>query len=517
MKTAESHLPIPANAGRGKTLVLFASVFIVVCAVVYFAAKGQIVLLLAGGVALAASYGLFRSPELATLVFAFMLYTNMPVVGVQVHHVPTIVAAASSLLLVLPLANYLIRRRERLLGDRAFFLILIYFVTFIASTLFAKDMTIAFNEIGNFLLEGLVLYYLLINVIRELPTLKRTIWTLLLAGSFLGGLSLFQEVTRTYNNSYGGFAQKNEDLDMDQVNFEEYGGSRRAGGPFGKENRYAQIMVVIFPLALCMFYIAPSRKLRFLALAAAGLILGGIVLTFSRGAFVTLAAMMVIIIFLRYVRPAQALVGAALLVVAIIVALPEYVERIRTVGNLSNLASRGDGAIEADGSLRGRFAQNLAAIVVFLEHPVLGVGPGQFAKFYSQRYGNEIGTKRLHSNRRAHNLYLEIAADMGIIGLTAFMMIPLFIVHRLWQIRRRLRTIRPDLAHLATAILLGIVGYFGTATFLQLSYQRYYWFLIALAGAAIRIFDLELAASSPQGKHVSKDERFAESETIPHK
>jgi O-antigen ligase len=517
MKTVESSMPVSAHAGRGKTLVLLASVFTVVCAVIYFASKGQIVLLLAGGVALAASYGLFRSPELATLVFAFVLYTNMPVVGVQVHGVPTIVAAASSLLLVLPLANYLIRRRERLFADRAFLLILVYFVAFIAAALFAKDMTIAFNEIGNFLLEGLVLYYLLINVIRELPTLKRTIWTLLLAGGFLGGLSLFQEMTRTYDNSYGGFAQKNEDLDMDQVNFEEYGGSRRAGGPFGKENRYAQIMVVIFPLALCMFYIAPSRKLKFLALAAAGLILGGIVLTFSRGAFVTLAAMMVIIVFLRYVRPVQALGGAALLVLAIIVALPEYVERVSTVGNLSNLASRGDGAIEADGSLRGRFAQNIAAIVVFLEHPILGVGPGQFAKFYSKKYGNEVGTKRLISNRRAHNLYLEIAADMGIIGLTAFMMIPLFIVRQLWQLRRRLRTIRPDLAHLATAILLGIFGYFGTATFLQLSYQRYYWFLIALAGAAIRILGVELAASSPPKNHLLKDERVAEGENIPHK
>jgi O-antigen ligase len=217
------------------------------------------------------------------------------------------------------------------------------------------------------------------------------------------------------------------------------------------------------------------------------------------------------------VRPVQALGGAALLVLAIIVALPEYVERVSTVGNLSNLASRGDGAIEADGSLRGRFAQNIAAIVVFLEHPILGVGPGQFAKFYSKKYGNEVGTKRLISNRRAHNLYLEIAADMGIIGLTAFMMIPLFIVRQLWQLRRRLRTIRPDLAHLATAILLGIFGYFGTATFLQLSYQRYYWFLIALAGAAIRILGVELAASSPPKNHLLKDERVAEGENIPHK
>jgi hypothetical protein len=56
-----------------------------------------------------------------------------------------------------------------------------------------------------------------------------------------------------------------------------------------------------------------------------------------------------------------------------------------------------------------------------------------------------------------------------------------------------LRDIRPDLAHLATAILLGIFGYFGTATFLHLSYQRYYWFLLGLAGAALQVFSAETA------------------------
>ncbi len=509
MKTAESTLPIPAHAGRGKTHILIASVLALVGAAIYFASNGQIDLLLAGVVALAASYVLFRSPELATLAFAFILYTNMPVVGVQVHGVPTIVAAASSLLLVLPLANYLIRRHEGLIADKGLLFISFYFVALMVSAMFANDMTVALNEIGNFLLEGMVLYFLIINVIRELPTLKRTIWTLLLAGSFLGGLSLFQEVTRTYDNSYGGFAQKNEDLDMAEVNFDEYGGSRRAGGPFGKENRYAQVMVVIFPLALCMFYIAPSRKLKFWALAATGLILGGIVLTFSRGAFVTLAVMVTIIVFLRYVRPMQALAGIALLVSAVMVALPEYVERVRTVGNLSNLASRSDGAIEADGSLRGRFAENVAAIVVFLEHPVLGVGPGHFAKFYSEKYGNEVGTKRLTSNRRAHSLYLELAADMGAVGLIAFMAVPLFVAHRLWQMRRRMRENRPDLAHLATAILLGIFGYFGTAIFLHLSYQRYYWFLLGLAGAALQVFSAETARDASVKSNEEQTDKHA--------
>lgn len=474
---------------------MFAAALALIGAVAYFASRDQMPALLVGFVALLAVYALFKKPEFATLVFAFILYANLAVIAVQFYHVPQIVAAGVSGLLVLPLANYLMVRHERLIFNSGFFLAIIYGLALVAASLLARDMNIAINELGNFATEGLILYFLLINVIRELRILKRIIWTLLLVGSILGGLSLFQEATKTYDNNYGGLAQKSDDIDMEEVDFSAYGGSRRAGGPIGKENRYAQMMVVIFPLALCMAYIEPTRKMKLLALAAAGLTLGGIVLTFSRGAFVTLAGMLLITVFLKYVRPMQALGGLALLVIVIIAALPEYVERVSSVANLSSLARQdAEGSREADGSLRGRFAENLAAVRVFMEFPILGVGPGHYAKFYSAKYGNEVGTKRLISNRRAHSLYLEMLADTGLVGMTAFMTVAFVVTRQLWQARRRFASARPELAHLATAFILGIFNYFGTALFLHLSYQRYYWFLMALAGAALLIFEKESAA-----------------------
>ena len=496
MKTIASPSTAAVHSDAGKKLLIFIAVFTLIGAVAYFVSKDQTILLIGGVVALCAGYSLFKKPELATLVFAAILYANLAVIGVQLYHVPQIAAAGVSGLLVLPLANYLLVRREKLLFNTGFFLALLYGAALVAASLLARDMNIAMNELGNFFAEGLILYFLLINVIRELHALKRVIWTLLLVGSVLGALSLLQETTKTYENNYGGLAQKSNDIDMADVKLDEYGGSRRAGGPLGKENRYAQIMVVIFPLALCMAYIEPARKMRLLAIAAAGLILGGIVLTFSRGAFVTLAGMMLIMIFLRYIRPTQALGGMALLVMAILTVLPEYVERVSSVTNLSSVVAQdSEGTREADGSLRGRFAQNLAAIRVFFEHPFLGVGPGHFAKFYSARYGNEVGTKRLISNRRAHSLYLEMLADTGLAGTLTFMTVVVVVVRRLWQARRRFAQTRPELSHLATGLILGIFNYFGTALFLHLSYQRYYWFLMALAGAALLIFEKEANAT----------------------
>jgi O-antigen ligase len=473
-------------------LLLAASLFLFIGVVAYFVSQDQIAMVMLGGVALVMAYFLFRSPDLATLIFVFVLYTNLAAVATAFHRVPTVVASLSFLLPALPLAYYVFRQHQRVVFDRPLYLMLLYLAALVATSILALDMALAFNLILSFLLEGMIVYFLTINAIRTLPTLKRVMWVLLLACSVLGGITLFQELTHTYENNYGGFAQRREDLDVDEVDFDEYSGSRSAGGPFGGENRYAQIMVVIVPIAMYFFLTDRSRKAKVLSAGAGALILSGILLTFSRGAFVTLVVLGIIMIFLGFIRVRKALLGLVVCVLLMSVALPEYFEQVSSVGGLSSLATQQSNEIRSlDGSFRGRYAQILAAIRAFSEHPLAGVGPGHFPRFYARRYGNEVGTKFLRGNRRAHNLYLEIAADMGILGLVTFMSIVGFIVYRLWQVRRRLAQSRPDLAQLATAMILCILGYMGTAMFLQLSYQRYYWFLLALAGATLQVVKSE--------------------------
>jgi len=499
MKTSENQLSVSSLESRSRMLFVLAAVALALCAVVYLIARDQAVIMLGLGVAAIIGYCLFRWREGATLLFVFILYANLAVVAVEFHGVPKVAAAAVSLILALPLANYVFIQRQRLIFDRTCLLMLIYLAALVVSSLLVKDIKLALIELANFLIEGLILYFLMINVVRTLSMMKRVIWVLLMACTLMGGLSLFQEVTHTYDNSYGGLAQRRDDLDMGKVNFDEFSGSRRAGGPTGTENRYAQILIVILPLAAWQAYNSPSRKAKLFAATAGALTLSGIMLTFSRGTFVTLTLMVIIAMFLRYVRPSKVFGLGFALVLVVSIAMPEYITRVSTVGGLSELfGKREQGSRELDGALRGRFAENIGALNVFLDHPLVGVGPGQFGKFYSRTYGNEVGTKRLVSNRRAHSLYFEMAAETGVLGLAAFMTVALATMFRLWQARRQWLHIRPDLAHLATAFLLSMIAYLGTAMFLHLAYQRYYWFLLALAGAAIRIFRNEPMQEAPE-------------------
>ncbi len=475
----------PQNSSKKTFFVL--GLLLLVAITVVAAWQEQIILVLGGVLALLGGIYLYQKPELATVVFASVFYSNAAVLAYQFHGVPQIVAAAVPLLLGLPLAYYIFVRREGIVFDRVLLLMSVYLLSLILATLAAKDVVLGLNEIGNYFLEGVVLYFLVLNVIRNLTTLQRVFWALVFVCSLLGALSIFQELTNTYDKNYWGFAQRKKSIDFEELDYEEYSGAKRAEGPVGEQNRYAQIMVVVLPLALYLFMTARTPRRKWLALAGAGLTLAGVLLTFSRGTFLALGLVFFLIMCLGYIRPRHALAGGLALVVVVALALPDYINRVVGLLDIAKLQTASSDTRTLDGSLRGRFAQNLAALYVFADYPLVGVGPAHFSKFYVLRYGNAVGTKYLRGERRAHNMYLEQAANTGMIGFAAFMAIVLFILWRLWRARQHFRFYHPNLANLATALGLSIISYLATAVFLHLSYQRYYWFLLALAGATLQI------------------------------
>jgi O-antigen ligase len=123
---------------------------------------------------------------------------------------------------------------------------------------------------------------------------------------------------------------------------------------------------------------------------------------------------------------------------------------------------------------------------VFLDHPTIGVGPGMF-KAYSEEYGNQDALRRIETGRRAHSLYLEIAAENGAIGLALFLAALLLTLIGLAGARRANLGHDPELADLATAYLLALVCYLSTGIFLHLAYMRYFYLVLALGGAVAHV------------------------------
>jgi putative inorganic carbon (hco3(-)) transporter len=425
--------------------------------------------------------GLLTRPRAATLLFVGVLYINLPVIAVQFYGVNSLVALGAPLLLLgIPFVSYLVIRRQPPVVTAAFPWMVAYLVVLLLSAAMSTDAEGAAESVASFATEGLVLYLLATNAIRDWPTLRLSVIVLLLVGAVLGTLSVYQEATQTYSNPYLGLAQTRATDPNEPVGADE---SERKGGPIGEVNRYAQIMLVLLPLAAFAVKSAGSVTGRLVAGAAGAAIFAGMLLTYSRGTAVAFVVLIGVAVAVRFVRLRHVALVGAVLVALVLVLAPRYVERVASLADLQELVS--EESVASDGAIVGRATSNLASLGVFLEHPFFGVGPGRYAADFSQRSANELGLRFFEESRRAHSMPLEVAADTGLAGVVTLGGVFGATIFGLWRARRTWLTRDPQRAALATALILAVIGYLLTSLFLHIAYMRYLWLLMALANSAI--------------------------------
>ncbi|GAB4340003.1 MAG: hypothetical protein Kow0037_25550 [Calditrichia bacterium] len=433
-------------------------------------------------------------PHWATLFTLFVIYSNINVIAYKFHGVPLIIAGSLWLALLIPFAVYIFFLKRELRIDYIFLLMLVYLATLLLSMTVAKDKSLAWEWIFTFILEGLVLYFLFLNTIRTRQHLVSAIWLLLLTGAILGALTLYQDLTGDFTNDFGGLAQRDLRFGLDNY---EYSRDRdqiklayRAFGNIGDPNHFARILIIILPLGFFRILAEKRFLSKMLAFTFTMLILSGILLTYSRGAFLTICIMGAIMVGLKYIKWHQVVLGLFLLAIGTIVFAPGYLQRIDTIKGIKGIFSK-KAAAQSDEVILNRTTEMLAAFHVFLDHPIIGVGPGQFIHFYSLDYMNnpDIAYKHFKVKRAAHSFQAEMAAELGLLGFIAFHLSVFYALLRMWTARRKWVTRDPEIAGTLTGLILGIIGYFGTSLFLSFVYQRYYWVYLALCGAILQIIE----------------------------
>jgi len=452
-------------------------------------AINQAIIAIGIGLGLLVMLAILARPNLATLLVVFILYTNAAVIAVHFHNVPSLIGGALPALLVFPLASYVIVRREKLVMSPILLPIFLFFAVQVAGTLFAEYRYEATNNLITFILEGLGIFFLITNVVRTPRMMRQATWALLLAGGFIGALSVYQQFTHTFQNNYWGFAQ----MSFAQINtgVETINGAvtaPRLAGQIGEKNRYAQIMLMLVPIGMFRFWGEKKNLMRLLAAVITGLIAMGAALAYSRGAAVGFVLMMMIMVFMRYIKIWQVGILVVLLAV-VLVAVPTYATRLTSLQTLAASFSEDSGGVAtADGATLSRLTEMGAAGLVFLDHPILGVGPGLFPLYY-QGYADLIGLRTLNQDRQAHDLYISIAAETGGLGLACFLVVIYMTLRGLARARKRWLQEEPEIANMATAYMLSIVTYLTTGIFLHFAFIRYFWLIMALGAAVIYIAD----------------------------
>jgi O-antigen ligase len=319
-------------------------------------------------------------------------------------------------------------------------------------------------------------------ILTRPATLRGVAWTLVAVGLVVGGLSAVQGLTGAFDADFGGLAV----AQLHQI----VGGldSWRAAGPIGDPNFFAQALIPIVALAADRAINEPRLLLRPIAAAALAACLIAILFTYSRGGLLALAAMLAaqLAIGWRGLLRRPALVAALLATLGLgaILAPSGYLDR---AGELSGAITDEGPSASRDPAIRGRFGEMLVAWQMFLEHPLLGIGAGSFESAFQQE-NLRLRLPLRNENREAHSLYLQIAAEMGLLGILVFVALAIMLARAVAAARRRfLAGAEQDLAGLAAAVGIGWVGYAVTALFLHDGLPRQLWLMVGITMALPQI------------------------------
>lgn len=245
------------------------------------------------------------------------------------------------------------------------------------------------------------------------------------------------------------------------------GADRRVGGPIGDPNDFAFFLLPAVALGVA---VRRTTHRRWPWDVATVMVLVAVLGTLSRGALVGLAAMVVVAVATGMVRVRSA------------VALTAAVAAVTGLVALSFPALVSVSLQQKDFVAQQNVSERLdlwtAAAAMTVDHPVLGMGPGAFALHHGD-FLTSLPDDVNHPLDVAHNTWLELSSELGVLGLLAFVTMLAVAFAQAWSVRRR--------DPVAAGVCVGLVGAVVAATFVTEQYYLPLWLLCALAvGVAAR-------------------------------
>ncbi len=312
------------------------------------------------------------------------------------------------------------------------------FLLALLSTNFAKEVDRTFFEIIR-LFRMMMLVWIIAKSVTDIEDLKIMI-AVLFAMTIMEGFLAFGQ--RLSGGQLGitllgePDAVLSQDLDGDTT--------IRPGGTFGHANQFARFLGLVLPLALATVIATQNKRYRMLA--SATLIIGGgaLVATLSRAAWIGFVMASSLVFAMMLLQPAlraravQSLKLIALLIIPFVLI------------NLNTFIARFTNPDEGSYATREPMAR--IAMKIIDDHP-WGIGYGNY-RLWLPRYGDPAVPFTFE--QKVHNMYLLVAAELGIQTLIVFLGI-LFAVfgYSLYLARRA----APDHAMIATGIAAGLLAF----------------------------------------------------------
>jgi O-antigen ligase len=340
-------------------------------------------------------------------------------------------------------------------------LMLVLAVLFIPIAASPGDSLAALSEV---FIKTVIIFILIIGLVNTRERLEAMIKLTVICGTWLALFAI-------KNYATGNFTLKGDRIEG------------LVGGIFGNPNDLAAALNMLIPLAVALA-LMKTGAMRLLYAVCALLLYCGTLVTFSRAGFVTLAIVSGVMLW-KFGRGSRSSVALATLIVAVIlfsVFSGGYRSRLMTIFNPGS---------DPSGSAQQRVDLLKRGLELSISRPIIGLGIGNF-HIYSIR------------EKVAHNSYLEIAAELGAIGLLAYLIIILAPLRSLTRIEMETMRSRArndiDTKLLSVGLQSVLIAYMINSFFLSIQYLWYLYYAAGFAAALRLIYAAEKAAHANEGK-----------------
>lgn len=345
----------------------------------------------------------------------------------------------------------------------------LYTLVVFSTSIWAKETYLTDKRISE-LVKALFIIIVAASLASSWKALRRAFTALVISAAILSSLSVLQIATGRFADSFGGLVE----IKYGTI-YEDVSSPRAAGPPVSDPNFYARILLLAIPLAVGLAFVEKRTRWRIAYAGAAAIISCGVLVTYSRGAMLTLGVTAMLLALALRVKPRHYVMTGVAGLLLLMVLPQSMMRRLITIEAL--LPGKNAGAMY-DSSLAQRELLTMTGLKMFSENPLFGVGSGHYA-WYFPRVSNEVGFSWVDyvppgSDRYPHGLYVEIASETGLVGLLTFFGTIAAAFLTLYHTRRTL-LLHGDREHamLATVVAVAIASYLVASVFLHETHLRY--------------------------------------------
>jgi len=296
------------------------------------------------------------------------------------------------------------------------FLVTAFMAICAVSLLWSDSPFITLKELPLFL-TGPLLYFIITNNINKNKQINHILGVMLIVGGLFG--------------IYGILQYKGIDFAFWKANV----GRNQVFGLFGNVNYFAEYIIVPLPLAISLFFATRNRTHKILLFGGILAMGGSIILTFTRGSYLAIGISSISMFFLYLVGQGKSFIKEHKKIFILILALIILVTFLFAIPNPLNkpgtVISKIKGRISITQFTKGSSLKRREAIwgfttLMIKDHPLLGSGLGTFkynSLSYQAKFFDQGENRRLYPYGiadKAHNEYLQLGAEVGILGLGIF-------------------------------------------------------------------------------------------------